>query len=175
MECISQPIDHLGLNYYFPGFIRASQAEDRDYEDCEPLVSLPRSEMGWPSYPAGLSFMLEEVHRRYRPQAIYLTESGCAAPDLVSERDEIEDLFRQEYLRSHLRETLSSREKGISVEGYFAWSLMDNFEWDRGYTKRFGLYYVDYETLERKMKRSAHWYSRVCSQREIVGEPTLEG
>lgn len=174
LELISQPTDHLGLNMYFPGFVRASKPQGQGYEDYGPVVTLPRSEMGWPTYPAGLSFLLEEVNRRYSPTAIYVTENGCAAPDLLSDRGEIHDLYRQDYIRAHLKEVLTSREQGVPVKGYFVWSLMDNFEWDKGYQKRFGLLHVDYDNMTRTLKRSGDWYSQVCRRREIVGEPTLE-
>jgi beta-glucosidase len=172
LRLISQPIDHLGLNMYFPGFVRASESKECGYEDYGPMVTLPRSEMGWPSYPAGLSFLLEEVHRRYGATSIYVTENGCAAPDLKSDRGEIHDLFRQEYVRAHLREALSCRRRGVPVNGYFVWSLMDNFEWDKGYAKRFGLLHVNYDTMERSLKRSADWYSQICAAREVLGEPS---
>ena len=174
MDLISQPLDHLGLNMYFPGFVRASKSEGSGYEDYGPVVTLPRSEMGWPTYPAGLSFLLEEVHRRYSPPSIYVTENGCAAPDLISDRGEVHDLYRQDYIRAHLKEVLDSHRRGVPVKGYFVWSLMDNFEWDKGYGKRFGLLRVNYETMERSLKRSGDWYSQVCGTRELLGEPTLE-
>ena len=175
MKLISQPIDHLGLNMYFPGFVRASRKHDHSYEDYGPVVTLPRSEMGWPTYPAGLSFLLQEVDRRYSPPSVYITENGCAAPDLLSDRGEVHDLYRQDYIRAHLKEALETRAQGVPVKGYFVWSLMDNFEWDQGYGKRFGLLNVDYDSLNRTMKRSGNWYSQVCLRRELLGEPLLGG
>lgn len=173
LDRISARTDFLGLNMYYPGFVRASRTEDAAFEDYEALVNLPRSEMGWLSYPPGLSFLLTEVNHRYKPAEIYVTENGCADPDLLSDDGEIHDLFRQEYLRSHLLETLRAREEGVPVKGYFAWSLLDNYEWQKGYEKRFGLVYVDFKTLERKLKFSAEWYRRVARARRIGSSSPL--
>jgi beta-glucosidase len=167
LRLISQKTDYLGLNMYFPGFVRSSEGQASSYQEYAALVNLPRSEMGWPSYAPGLSYLLSEVTRRYQPPEIYVTENGCAAPDILSDQGEIHDLFRQEYLRSHLLEALRARQEGVPLKGYFAWSLLDNFEWDRGYSKRFGLIYIDYQTQRRVLKSSAHWLAGVAATREI--------
>lgn len=167
MDVISAPTHHLGLNMYFPGFVRHSETGESPFEEYSPMVNLPRSEMGWLSFPPGLSYLLGEVTRRYKPARIYITENGCAAPDVADDRGEIHDLFRQEYLRAHLLEALLAREQGIPLGGYFVWSLLDNFEWDRGYAKRFGLISMDYSSMRRSWKASAHWFKHVMSERHL--------
>jgi beta-glucosidase len=89
---------------------------------------------------------------------IYVTENGCAAADLPSKDGLVEDRERIEYLRTHFRAAHQAIESGVPLKGYYVWSLMDNFEWNRGYEKRFGLVYVDYETQKRSPKASALWY-----------------
>lgn len=167
LERISAPTDFLGLNLYFPGFVRAAPDAPHGYERCEEFVHLPRTDMGWQIYSPIMSYCLREVHRRYSPRSIYITENGCAVPDITDDRGQIHDLWRQEYHRHHLRDALDTREDGVPLDGYFAWSLMDNFEWQYGYTRRFGLYFIDYVTLERIPKASARWYSRLTRQRRL--------
>ncbi len=169
MELISTDTDFLGLNIYFPGFVR--DAPDKGpffYEECGALVNLPRTEMGWQVYPPVLSYALTQVSQRYAPKELYVTENGCATPDMTDDRGEVNDLFRQEYLRTHMLEALRAREQAqVPLKGYFVWSLMDNFEWQYGYSKRFGLVHVDYETQKRKPKTSARWFAGLASKRRI--------
>lgn len=164
LEIISEPMDFLGLNVYFPTFV-AHHPEG--YRRADAQVDLPRTATGWHVYPPVVSRLLREVHRRYRPPALYLTENGCATDDRPQPDGRIHDRFRQEYLRSHLAEALRARAEGVPLRGYFVWSLMDNFEWAHGYSRRFGLFYVDYRTLERTPKDSAAWYARVLRTRRL--------
>jgi len=118
------------------------------------------TEMGWEIYPQGLTDILLRVHREYGPRRAYITESGVALPDVAGESGRVSDPRRIEFLRSHLAAAHRAIEEGVPLGGYFVWSLMDNFEWGHGYTKRFGLYRVDYDTCRRTAKESAHWYRR---------------
>lgn len=161
LRIISAPTDFLGLNVYFPMFVRGVAG---GYRDLQETVDLPRTAMGWPVYPPVLSHALLEVWRRYRPPVLYVTENGCASPDAVDPEGRVLDLFRREYLRQHLGETLRAREAGAPVQGYFAWSFMDNLEWAHGSDKRFGLVYVDFATQQRVVKSSGLWYSRVARE-----------
>ena len=168
MELISQPCDFLGLNLYFPGFVRFKAEESpHQYEDCGSLLDLPRTEMGWQVYPPFLSYALERIHRFYSPGPIYITENGCALPDRCDEKGQVHDRWRQEYLRTHIEQVISLRDVGVDTRGYFAWSLLDNFEWQYGYEKRFGLVRVDYETQERTLKGSAKWYRSCLADRKL--------
>lgn len=166
MALISQPCDFLGLNLYFPGWVRHAPGQETfSYEECGAHVELPRTEMGWQVYPPFLHYALERIHHLYEPGPIYMTENGCATHDRPDETGDVHDLWRKEYLRTHLSQLLDLREEGVPVNGYFAWSLLDNFEWQHGYSRRFGLVRVDYETQERRPKASARWYATVARDR----------
>ena len=151
------PLDFLGINYYTrnvwrydpDGLFEGSVVMQADSE---------YTEMGWEVYPNGLREMLVRVHEEYRPQAIYITENGAAFDDPEPQNGVVEDPRRVAYLESHFEAARQALEQGVPLKGYFVWSLMDNFEWDRGYSKRFGIIYVNYETLERTFKRSALFY-----------------
>lgn len=167
-DLISTKNDFLGLNLYFPGFVRHDPyAEPFPYKECRDLVNLPRTEMDWQVYPPVLTYALEKIHRLYSPGPIYVTENGCAMDDRPDSKGQVHDLWRKEYLRTHIDQLMVLREYGVPVEGYFAWSLLDNFEWQYGYSKRFGLIRVDYETQERTWKSSARWYQSVVKDRKL--------
>ncbi len=129
--------------------------EDRD---------LPRTEMGWEIDPAGLSDLLRQTHEEYGPIPLYVTENGMAAPDQTLQDDD-----RIAYIEAHLRACARARSEGIPLRGYFLWSLMDNFEWAWGYSKRFGIVHVDYGSQTRTPKASAHWYAEVIRRGGIQG------
>ena len=129
--------------------------------------------MGWEVYPKGIQDLLEQVYETYAPPAIYITENGCAYGTGPNEDGTIEDTRRLAYFHGHLNACLDAINTGVPLKGYFAWSLLDNFEWAYGYTKRFGLVWVDYETLERTPKASAFWYQKVIASNTIV-EPSVE-
>lgn len=150
MDLISLPLDYLGINYY--------TATRIEYNEKIPLFKgrgLPGqpntfSDM-WEFYPEGLSIILERVWNDYNKPTLYVLENGTSLPD------EENDIGRINYLKAHLEQVSVCLKKGIDIRGYFVWSLMDNFEWAEGYSKRFGLVHVDFNTLERKPKASAHW------------------
>jgi beta-glucosidase len=151
MASIAAPLDFLGVNYYTR--IWASAAT--------PPVPSPKllgvTDMGWEVYPQGLSELLIGLHQHYRLPPIFITENGMARSDEV-QSEEIDDHSRIAYVAAHLQALVQARAQGVDVRGYFYWSLMDNFEWDSGYAKRFGLVHVDYATQKRRLKRSGHWY-----------------
>jgi beta-glucosidase len=118
--------------------------------------------MGWEIYPEGLAETLRWLHDRYRFPRYLITENGAAMDDRPDASGFVDDQGRIDYLRSHLRVVREVIDEGIPVGGYFAWSLLDNFEWAWGYTQRFGLIRVDYDTLERVPKASAGWYGGVA-------------
>jgi beta-glucosidase len=115
------------------------------------------TEMGWPVAPDAFGELLVRVHRQYGPAAIYVTENGCAFPDEVTD-GAVHDPRRTAYLSGHLAALSGAIEAGSPVKGYFTWSLLDNFEWGHGYSKRFGITYVDYQTQQRIVKDSGRWY-----------------
>lgn len=169
LEIIATPIDFIGLNYYSRQIIRARNSAKEDYTPI-PLPPAPDAEvteMGWEVHPQGLFDWLTRLTYEYRFPEIYITENGAAYPDSLAE-NVIEDTLRIHYLREHFVQAWRAIQAGVPLKGYFVWSLMDNFEWAHGYTKRFGLIYVDFESQKRIMKRSAHWYRQVIASGSVV-------
>ena len=161
MAVIAEPCDLLGVNFYSRKIIVGADlvGEERPGTPPEPDEL---TEMGWEVYPEGLYDILMKVKREYDFETIYITENGAAYPDeLVDGR--VEDDNRISYLQRHFAQLHRAIQEGVDVRGYFLWSLMDNFEWAYGYSKRFGLTYVDYDTQERVVKRSGEWYSTVIA------------
>ena len=157
MQSISAPLDFLGINFY------TRQTVTLD-ESAKPLPYRPvmvdgveRTAMGWEVHPESLTNIIMRVHRDYAPKEIYITENGSAWDESVI-NDKVDDSRRVSYLERHLDAMLAAKAQGAPVNGYFAWSLMDNFEWAFGYSKRFGIVYVDYETQKRIPKSSAYYY-----------------
>jgi beta-glucosidase len=158
MEAIAVKTDFLGVNYYFPETV----ADDPGHAPLDARV-LPPTEgeitaMGWPVSPEGMSELLARVEKDYRPGPIYVTENGSCFEDVVEDDGSIRDTERRRYLMRHLGALRQAVGDGVPVKGYFAWSLVDNFEWAEGYRKRFGLVHIDYATQQRRLKDSAKWY-----------------
>ncbi|HEX2914561.1 MAG TPA: GH1 family beta-glucosidase [Chloroflexia bacterium] len=160
MDIIAQPLDFLGINYYFRMLplavedITAWKLKTREPEGAK------FTEMGWEVYPEGLYRLLTNLKKEYNPQKLYVTENGAAFKDmLVSEAGSpaVHDPDRLEYLRDHFSAALKAIQEGVPLSGYFIWSLLDNFEWAFGYSRRFGLVYTDYETQQRVLKDSGRW------------------
>jgi beta-glucosidase len=162
MDAIRRPGDFLGVNYY-------SRSVVRDDPGTLPVraarVAQPESthtDMGWEVYPAGLTDILRWVRDRYGPVPLYVTENGAAFSDPASvDGTLLEDPQRVAYFRSHLQAARAALAAGVDLRGYFAWSLLDNFEWNYGYAKRFGIVHVDRSTQRRTLKASARFYSDV--------------
>ncbi len=123
--------------------------------------------MGWGINPAGLRAELLDLKENYGNPEVYVTENGCALPDQPDAEGFVADWERIAFLRAHLREVHAAIQQGARVRGYFVWSLFDNFEWERGYTQRFGLVRIEYNTLERIPKQSARWYGEVIRRNGI--------
>ena len=157
LESISQPIDFLGINYYSRSTIRADESVP-PLELREVPPPHPTTEMGWEVVPGALYEHLLRIKREYGDLPISITENGSAYADPVPTNGLVEDPERLEYLRSHLEAVRRAASEGVDVRSYFAWSLLDNFEWENGYDMRFGIVYVDFETQRRIPKRSALWY-----------------
>jgi len=160
LELIAAPIDALGVNYYNPTGIRAPSMPETGLPfDMVQLDGYPITDFGWPIVPEGLSELLTRLHNDYK-LPLYVTESGCAYPEHP------DDQRRIAYLDSHIAALESARAQGVDVRGYFVWSLLDNFEWAEGYSKRFGLVHVDFASLERTPKASYAWYrDRIAAAR----------
>ena len=157
LATIRQPIDFLGVNYY-------TRAVSGDPQAVEALrAGSERTAMGWEVYPQGLTELLCRLDRDYRLPPIYIMENGAAFEDRPQD-GRIHDVDRVRYLRSHLEALRAAIDAGVDVRGYFVWSLLDNFEWADGYSKRFGIVYVDYATQARTLKDSALWYRRFVEE-----------
>ena len=157
MEAIRQPLDFLGINYY----TRNVSGTGAPRGPVEPGRKV--TDMGWEVFPGGLSELLARLHADYSLPPIFITENGAAYPDRVVD-GRIADVDRIDYLRSHIAAMADAIDIGVDVRGYFVWSLLDNFEWADGYSKRFGLIHVDYETQRRTLKDSALWYRDLCGE-----------
>ncbi|HEX9038587.1 MAG TPA: GH1 family beta-glucosidase [Ktedonobacterales bacterium] len=158
MALISAPADFLGVNYYNRWMVRADGSpRGMEYVYSQPGAAV--TDMGWEIYPHGLDIILEDLARDYRPPALLVTENGAAFADEWNGDGRVADAQRVRYLRDHLEAVAQAIEHGAPVAGYFAWSLMDNFEWAEGYNKRFGLVYVDFATQRRIIKDSGRWYA----------------
>lgn len=163
MSLMARPLDFLGINYY----TRSVARHDAEHE---PLrfggVRQPEkvhTETGWEVFPEALRRVLVWVKDRYGDIPLYITENGAAFYDPpVAPPEGVHDLLRVEYLRMHLKAAREAVEGGVNLRGYFVWSLLDNFEWSHGYSRRFGIVHVNYETQERTIKSSGRYYSSVA-------------
>ncbi|MBW3670976.1 MAG: beta-glucosidase [Acidobacteria bacterium] len=159
---IRQPIDFLGINYYTRSVVRngASDSIDRAERVTQPQATHTTTD--WEVYPEGLRDTLVQVTERYGKIPIYVTENGAAFYDPPrAPGDLLEDPLRVDYFRSHLGAVLEAIANGADVRGYYAWSLLDNFEWAHGFSKRFGIIHVDYQTQKRTMKSSGRFLAEV--------------
>jgi beta-glucosidase len=168
LDLIGQPIDFVGTNTY-----------SRNINQARPLDPLfgvrqvrprgPTTAMGWEIYPPSV---YEALHllKEYTDLPLFIAESGAAFDDHVLPDGTIDDAHRVAYLQAHLAEAHRAIREGIDLRGYFVWSLLDNFEWEHGYSKRFGLVHVDFASQRRTWKRSAHWYKEVIARNGLVVE-----
>ncbi|MEU5879522.1 GH1 family beta-glucosidase [Spirillospora sp. NPDC047279] len=176
LATINQPVDHLGVNYYsrftvtgVPG--EATQAATSPFASHSPWVGSdfvrfvdggrPVTGMGWEIDESGLLELLSRLHGEYPAVDLYITENGAGYDEELGGDDTVHDQDRIAYLDAHLRACHAAISEGVPLRGYFTWSLLDNFEWAWGYSKRFGLVHVDYATQRRVPKESARWYAGV--------------
>lgn len=166
METIRQPIDFLGINYYSGTLARYK--ESNLLFDAETVdEGYPRTDIEWGLfYPQGLYKLLTWVKDTYGSKPIFITENGACYKDVLID-GKVHDEQRIEFLKRHLIQVDRALKSGMDVKGYFAWSLLDNFEWAEGYTKRFGLVYTDFKTLKRLPKDSFHWYKKVIDSNSL--------
>jgi beta-glucosidase len=167
LETISAPLDFLGVNNYSRFIVAAGGDGPR-------MVANPdaqHTEMGWEVYPDGLHDVLVRVARDYEPAAIYITENGAAFGDVRVHDGRVHDLERTAFLEGYVGAVGQAIAGGAPVKGYFVWSLLDNFEWAEGYSKRFGIVYIDYPTLERVPKDSFYWYRDLLASRRGAPRP----
>jgi beta-glucosidase/6-phospho-beta-glucosidase/beta-galactosidase len=165
---ISAPLDFLGVNYYCPQTVAAPASgpiSDPGQASAQPgsenVIAVDtgaeRTQMGWEIEPRGLRDVLETINAIAPDLPLYVTENGAAYPDVVSEDGSVDDEDRRRYFEQHLEVCGQLVTEGLPLKGYFAWSLMDNFEWAFGYSRRFGIVHVDYATQARTVKKSGLW------------------
>ncbi|MFJ9833686.1 GH1 family beta-glucosidase [Streptomyces sp. NPDC101169] len=161
LETIAAPLDWLGLNYYFPAYVADDPDGPAPHARSVRRPDVPRTGMDWEIDASGIESLLLRLTEEYGARKLYVTENGSAYPDVVRPDGTVDDPERQEYLERHLAACASAARKGAPLAGYFAWSLLDNFEWAYGYDKRFGLVHVDYDTQIRTIKGSGHRYADI--------------
>ena len=162
-EIIARPLDFLGINYYFRHIIHHRPGTGpTDFKLVKP-EGAEFTEMGWEIYPAGLYELLVRMHQQYHVPELYVTENGAAFADTVSGDGRVHDPRRVNYLREHFLQGHAAITAGVPLAGYFIWSLLDNFEWAHGYSKRFGIVYVDYPIQKRIIKDSGRYYHDVIA------------
>ncbi|GAB4458400.1 MAG: GH1 family beta-glucosidase [Anaerolineales bacterium] len=165
LDAIAAPTDFIGLNYYMREILRA----DASPNDPQTVFSHPQTpehwtEMGWENYPEGLTAILCRVYFEYQPPKLYITENGASYSTPPDENGNVPDELRTRYLRAHFAAAHRAIQAGVPLAGYFVWSLLDNFEWAYGYSQRFGIVWVDYQTQRRILKDSAKWYRTVIKK-----------
>ncbi|CAD7040256.1 beta-glucosidase [Pseudorhizobium endolithicum] len=166
LTTISGKLDWWGLNYYTPMRVADDAARGGDFpwtKDAPP-TSDEKTDIGWEIYSPALKLLVEDLYRRYDLPEMYITENGAAYNMGVGEDGEVDDQPRLDYYADHLSVCADLIADGFPLRGYFAWSLMDNFEWAKGYQMRFGLVHVDYETQVRTVKKSGKWYKALASE-----------
>ncbi|MCE9575320.1 MAG: beta-glucosidase [Deltaproteobacteria bacterium] len=168
LAAIRTPTDFLGVNYYSPAILRGEPATDGGApRRIQVVADAPRTDMGWEVRPSALHTLLLRLHREYQVPKIYITENGCAYDDPIGADGQIHDARRIAYLTGHLVALSRAIALGAPVAGYFHWSLLDNFEWGHGYTKRFGLVHVDYATQQRTPRASASVYRTIVTANAV--------
>ena len=160
MAIIAHDMDFLGINFYTRAIYRAD--DDEHFLQIEPPE--PRTDMGWEIYPKAFTELLVSLNDKYTLPPVYITENGAAMADKIID-GVVNDQDRLDYYQQHLNAVNDAIELGVQINGYFAWSLMDNFEWAEGYLKRFGIVYVDYETQVRTIKASGLAYKALITSR----------
>jgi beta-glucosidase len=181
LETIAVPLDLLGVNYYRPFTVAARPQRPRFGGPPSPWVGagdvefvargLPRTALGWEIDASGLDEVLLRLHRDYPRIPLFVTENGAAFEDGVDAQGRVRDDARVRFLDEHLRAAHRAIAGGVDLRGFFVWSLLDNFEWAEGYSKRFGIVYVDFPTQRRVAKDSARWYQDAIARGGLDGRP----
>ncbi len=170
MATICQPLDFFGVNIYHADIVRAGPEGP---ERVERPRGYPITMFRWPIQPDSLYWGPKFLHERYKLPVV-ITENGLASMDWKHADGKIHDLGRIDFLTRHLHQLRRAIDDGVDVQGYFHWSIMDNYEWAEGYALRFGLVYLDYTTMQRLPKESYHWYAKIIQSRGEVIPTTLE-
>lgn len=162
LPTIHQALDYWGLNYYTPEYVTDSDKPDDSFPRTKrhSVSNVPRTDIGWQIDASALSQLLQSLNHSYPLPPCYITENGAAFNQQPVD-GVVDDQNRIDYLSGHIQAVAQAMQQGVDIRGYFAWSLMDNFEWAEGYSMRFGLVHVDYQTQKRVLKNSAKWYRQL--------------
>ncbi len=160
MALIAQKLDYLGVNFYSRNLYNAQG-------QVQPVPGSEYTEMGWEVHSPALYRILTRINRDYHLPPLYITENGAAFKDELTPDGQVHDPRRIQYLKDHFLAVRQAMQEGVDLRGYFVWSLLDNFEWSFGYTRRFGIVRVDYDTHQRILKDSAKWYSQVIADNGV--------
>ena len=168
MEAIGSKLDFVGLNVYTADYVKADTSA-QGYAVVPRPSSYPHMASPWINVcPESAYWTIRNVSDLWRPKAIFISENGCASDDVLNAAGQIEDTDRVMYLRNHIANVQRAAAEGYPIKGYFLWSLLDNFEWLDGYTKRFGIHYVDFKTQKRTPKLSAQWYRNTIARNAVA-------
>jgi beta-glucosidase len=167
MDLIHTPIDFLGVNNY--SFTSVAYAPGKlPLQAAFAETGKTKTDTGWEIYPEGIYDLLLYLHHEYNGIKIMITENGAAFKDAIDKDGRVNNDERISYLNEHIAEIYQAIKEGVNLTGYYVWSFMDNFEWRAGYSKRFGLVYIDYGTQKRIIKKSGYWYKEVIERNGIV-------
>ena len=177
LDAIARPFDTLGVNYYRVHTVSAGRPAERAAEELPGGLGawsfapegVPVTSMGWPIDASGLTQLLVRIHREYAPERVVVTENGAAFDDTVSGDGHVHDPERISYLDAHVAAARDAVGRGVPLDGYLAWSLLDNFEWAQGYAARFGIVHVDFRTQRRTPKDSARWLAETVDPGAAAG------
>ena len=168
MEIISTPTDFLGINIYSGNLVKIDNTPGSEaFKEIAYPEGHPKTAMGWDIDPRCIYYGLKFPNEIYNIPKFYIGENGCAFNDTVSNDGEVHDDYRINYLRDHFISAHRAITDGINLAGYFVWSLMDNFEWLHGYSKRFGIIFTDHSSQKRILKKSALWYKAVIEKNRL--------
>ncbi|OGS21659.1 MAG: beta-glucosidase [Elusimicrobia bacterium RIFOXYA2_FULL_39_19] len=167
MKIISAPLDFLGINVYSAGVVCADKNNPAGFKKIPYPKKHPKTTMNWDINPDCIYYGVKFLAETYKIKKFYFTENGAAFKDIVTKDNRVHDKARIDYLRNHFASAHRLIKDGFNLAGYFVWSLMDNFEWQKGYSQRFGIIYTDYKTQKRILKDSALWYKEVIKSKEV--------
>jgi beta-glucosidase len=169
LATIATPVDFVGINVYRPGIYATPSDSPPGYREIPINASHPTMQSSWHTIdPEVMYWAPRHVQTLWGAQSIYITENGCAASDVMSDHRQVYDSDRVMFLRACLGQLQRATAEGVPVHGYFQWSSQDNFEWTAGYGNRFGLIYVDFDSLERTPKLSAEWFREAARRNAVV-------
>jgi beta-glucosidase len=167
LQTICQPLDWLGFNHYSYNYVKSNPNALFGVELVDPPAGSPVTDMGWEVAPAAFKQVLMQMRDEFGNPELFVTENGCASPDVL-ENGACHDPARVDYLRQYLNVASDAIAEGVNLKGYLVWSLLDNYEWSYGYSKRFGIVHVDYATQKRTPKTSYEFLRQTIAKQTVT-------